>query len=634
MIALWRDWGGCSDRISNRIAVSLGMFAGQKAAYFQDRGVGYAWLPAPRLRRPLLHWRPATTPAGARVLFHGWLDNLGEIASELGMGSADPAAVYGAAVERWSDQADSRLVGSYAAIVSGDQIVRLSRSPWTAPPLCFARRAGQVVAASVPRVLHAAGLPRELDPVKLEDNLYFNLLDRTRGWFLGSERVAHGTIVHIDPVRRKVVEWYDPLAIPKTHLPRDEDYVDAAAELLGEAANRALAGSTHPGVALSGGLDSGIVVDELLRHLEPRRRVHAFTFAPCAAWDGVLAPDQMGDESALVEAYVAMHPRIISHVTRNVGIDFDHRWDELFAAIGGAPNHLCNFAVYHGVWADAVAAGCDALLTADFGNQTFSNDGRWAYVEYLLRGRWRELALVLRQRRGDARSLAHKLIALSIMPLGPAPLRRAVRRFRHPGRSSMNELAGMLAPAAQTAARARAIERGALLELEYPPSRRRQIAFEYAWRDAEGAEVIQGFEQVYGIRQRDVPAYRPLIEFCLGLPTDQFVRDGEERWLAKRLARGRMPEAQRLNPRYGQHNVDWHARMTPRLATLRGEAQRIQARADLHQLVDSEQMMAKLLDWPAQTPLAPEEWMPRAAAVPRALLTARFIDFVAGRNAP
>ena len=632
MLALWRDWTDGGERVSNAIAVSLGLFAGHPAAYFAEQGSAYAWLPAPRLTRPLRRWRPASTASGARVLLHGWIDNLDELAAVLGMPATDAAAVYGAAVERWGDEADRRVVGSYCAAIAGRSAIRLSRSPWTAPPLCFCGFNGQTIVASVPRVLHAAGLPVRLDRTKLADNMFFNLLERTRGWFVGVERVAHGTIIHIDRHAARTVAWYDPLALAPVRFARDEDYVEAAACLIGEAVDKAMAQTEMPGFALSGGLDSAIVVDELVRRHPQPRPLHTFTFAPCDEWDQRLEPDQMGDERDLVAKFAAAHPQIRSHVTQNPGIDFDHRWNEFFQAMGAAPNHLCNFAVYHGVWAGARDAGCDVLLTADFGNATYSNDARWSYVEYLLRGHWSELARTLRNRRGDTRGLLHKLAALSIMPLLPRGLRRAVRRLRHPHRTTMNELAGMLSPAELVAARTRAEANGALLELEYAPSRRRQIAFEYAWRDCEGAEVTQGFEQIYGIRQRDIPTYRPLVELCLGMPTDQFVRNGEERWLAKRLAVGRMPEAQRLNPRYGQHNVDWHARMTGRLAELRSEARRIASREDLARLIDAERMTKVLDDWPERTPLAPESWMPRAAAVPRALLSARFIDFVEGRN--
>lgn len=567
------------------------------------------------------------------MLFHGRIDNAEELANRLALPDCDPARLFGAAVERWGIGADREIIGNYCAIVATRDEVRLSRSPWDAPPLHYCQFDGQAVAASVPRVLLAAGLPDRLDRVRLADNLYFNLLDRSRGWYEGSGRVPYGTVVtlHRDSTRR-IDDFYDPRALPKVRLPRDEDYVEAAEELLAKATRAALTGAKRPGVMLSGGLDSPLVAAEALRQLPGGTVLPSFTFAPCEQWRDDLPPSLMGDERPFVRAFAAMYPRLEPHFTQNPGMEFDSHWNELFAAIGGAPNHLCNFYVYHGVWQGARDADCDLLLTADFGNQTYSNDARWAFVEYLLTGKWRQLWLALRERPGDNRPMLQRLAAMSLLRILPLPVRRAVRRKRHPRRADINELISMLVEAERGPARSRAEATGALIEHEHAFSQADSVALEYYWRDSEGAEVQQGFEQVYGLRQADVPAWRPLAEFCAGLPTRQFLHNGETRWLARRMAVGKLPEAQRTNRRHGSHNVDWHERMTPRLAEFRAEVERIGGIAELAGLVDPQRMRRVLDEWPERPSQAPEDWMAQSAGLTRGLLTARFIDYVQGRN--
>jgi len=129
-----------------------------------------------------------------------------------------------------------------------------------------------------------------------------------------------------------------------------------------------------------------------------------------------------------------------------------------------------------------------------------------------------------------------------------------------------------------------------------------------------------------------VAAYRPLIEFCLGLPTDQFVRDGVDRWLARRLAEGRMPEEQRTNSLYGRTNADWHTRMTPRLGELRAEAERLRDDPVMSELVDVDRLVGLLDDWPECTPVAWAEMLPREVAATRAILAGRFMRQITGRN--
>ena len=578
---------------------------------------------------------PAEGPDGSNVLFNGWLDDSEEIASLLDVAPGTPALIYAAAVARWGSGADARLSGSYCAIVERpDGTVRLSRSPWSAPPLHFANDTQRAVVASVPRVLIAAGVTSQLDPVKIADSLVGNFSDEQRGWYLGTHRVPQGTIVHLGRGREWFERWYDPHAVAPVRMGCGQDYVDAARELLERATRQALKGVAKPAVALSGGLDSALATDEILRQLPTGQRLNSFTFRPDSAWDGRLQPDEMGDEKSFVDAFASMHPALETAFTRNEGGGFDHRQNELFAAMGIAPSYMPNYYVYHGVWQGARDAGCDWLLDATLGNQTLSNDGRWSYVEHLLSLRWRQLGLTLSRRRGDPRPLWRKVASLSLLPLLPKTWRDPIRRLRHPQISAMSAMATMIAPrhAAALSVEDRARRQGAWHDSSYPRSRREAVAVDYHGADHEANDVHQGFEQIYGLRRRDVMAYRPLIEFCVGLPTGQFVRDGEERWLAKRLAVGRIPESQRLNPRYGRHDVDWHVRIGRRRPELLAEIERLSQGSEVGHLLDYPKMRELLEDWPETTPLDRESWMPREIAIPRALTTARFIHFVSGRN--
>lgn len=221
-----------------------------------------------------------------------------------------------------------------------------------------------------------------------------------------------------------------------------------------------------------------------------------------------------------------------------------------------------------------------------------------------------------------------------MLPLLPQPWRDPIRRLRHPGLRPFSTLSSLIAPshAAALDVEQRARRQGAWRDSTYPRTRREAVAIDYLLADLESADIHQGFEQVYGLRRRDVMAYRPLIEFCVGLPTEQFVRDGEERWLAKRLGAGRIPESQRLNPLYGRHDVDWHVRLGRRRSELLAEVDRLSRSDEVGGLLDYARMKELLEDWPEETPLAPEDWMPREIAIPRGLTTARFIHFVSGRN--
>ncbi|QIK95825.1 hypothetical protein G7076_04500 [Sphingomonas sp. HDW15A] len=146
------------------------------------------------------------------------------------------------------------------------------------------------------------------------------------------------------------------------------------------------------------------------------------------------------------------------------------------------------------------------------------------------------------------------------------------------------------------------------------------------------AEIYQAFEQMYGIPQRDPMAYRPLVEYCWGLPTRMFMRDGETRWLAKRAAKDLMPEEQRANRLNGRWDADWHIRVGRRRVEYLAEFDRLEKNERIADMIDLPRLRSALEDWPTQTETDPSVFAPLELGVPRALLTARFVNYVEGRN--
>jgi asparagine synthase (glutamine-hydrolysing) len=567
------------------------------------------------------------------VLLSGWVDNQRLIEDQLGLEPGSAARCYGAAVERWGGDADRRLIGNYAAMVSlRDGAVRLSRSPWCSKPLFFHADREVLVASTTLRSFSAAGLPRRLRQEAVDALLAMELPDEELSAFEGIECVPQGAILEIGRGTRKLTRWYDPLAIPEIRFAADEDYVEAANALLAEAVSAALGQAERPGITLSGGLDSPIVADEVLRQLPSGRRLPSFTFTPLAEWDGVVAAHKFGNDRPFVEAFAAMHPGLDPQFTDNRGIAFDDRDSQLFeASHGGYPARVSG-SVYHGLFDAAREAGCDWLLTADCGNLGFSNGAPWAYGEFLRRGQWRQLHRLAACEPGDKRPVWRRIAARAIMPELPDAARRLIRRMVHRGRPGAPFANPLLDPAGRLGARREERNiKANIMTVDRNTSRAAYIERNYA-SFGLGAEIVSGYEQVFGIQLRDVTCYRPLIEFCLGLPTDQFIRDGERRWLARRMAKGRMPEAQRLNRLYGEHNVDWHARLTPRLDDMRKEIQMIAGDPELGSLIDCDHARALLDNWPDTTPSDPALAWQLLFYLPATIYVSRFVAQMAGSN--
>ena len=574
---------------------------------------------------------------GISASFTGWIDNAAELSQALGLVGVNPATLYAAAVSRWDEDADRHVIGSYAATaVLADGSLHLARSPWDAPPLHYHTDLARTVASTLLRVLFAAGTERHVDWDRVVDELAYDYRSgEDNSWYRDVSLVPLGANVRIVGAERRVNRWYRPPEPMEPGGYEEEASVARALELLDEAASHALAWAGTPALALSGGLDSTLVGDALVRQLENGKHLPAITFVPDRRWQGAVEPGTMGDERPLARLMAEAHPALDWHVASDDVGAYDRRAREIFAASETFAPGLANVGMYHNVYETARSLGADSLLTADFGNLTISDAGRAAYVEYAASGEWEQLVTLLRARSGDPRPLWRKLVALSLLPVLPRGLRALARRIAHPERADMEGLITALSPEARARQRARASARGtqsAWADFAYDRNRAETVKRE--WRDADGPgrDVDLAFEQLYGVRKRDVLAYRPLVEFCMRLPTRAFAWDGVERRLARLMGRGRVPEAIRTNRLHGQHNVDWHARMTPERSTMRAVLETAREHPFLGATLDIDRLIALLDDWPQEPDFSWENDWSRKLALPRALLAARFVGHAENRN--
>ena len=574
------------------------------------------------------------------VLFAGHLDNAPQMAAMLGVPSPAPgdhpalAGLYGAALLKWGDQADLRLIGEYAAIVLDEahDHVRLARSPLRAPPLHYHAGPQRVLASTTLGAIFACGVARRLNDAKLADMALFNSSNEARGWFEGVARVPLGSVIELTPAGETSRPYYDFDALPR--LPRMPlaERIEHAHALLAEGTRAALAGSKRPALMLSGGLDSSLVAVKALEVMPAQEPLNSYTFVVEPGWVRYDHPRRITDERPLVEAFCAMHPRLVPHYCDNAGRGLDYKLTELFFATGSAPQGFANLGVYHSLWEAARSDGCDRVLLGEFGNMTVSTDANWAFSEYLVGLRWRQLYLALRDAPEDGRSIMRRFLALAVFPFLPERAWQWQRRVR----KVPNLYHQASALRAEYAERSGALARSRAAGLPNPrfPLRDRLATMREVHSNTWGefSDIYAGFTQIYGMEQRDPTAYRPFFEFCAGLPSDTFLRDGQDRWLAREMLHGQMPEDARLEKRTGRHNADWHAKLTRQREGLLREVDALARVPRLSAMFDLEKVRAALEDWPETGAIPEAERMAREVVVPRAIIMARFVNYVEGRN--
>jgi asparagine synthase (glutamine-hydrolysing) len=103
----------------------------------------------------------------------------------------------------------------------------------------------------------------------------------------------------------------------------------------------------------------------------------------------------------------------------------------------------------------------------------------------------------------------------------------------------------------------------------------------------------------WGVDVRDPTLDRRLVEFCLSIPLEEYLRGGVPRSLIRRAMFGRLPTAILQERRKGYQAADWHIGMTAGRETLAGEIERL-AKLDVAcKTLDIARMQRLVREWPA-----------------------------------
>jgi asparagine synthase (glutamine-hydrolysing) len=288
---------------------------------------------------------------------------------------------------------------------------------------------------------------------------------------------------------------------------------------------------------------------------------------------------------------------------------------------------------YHDLYQRARARGCDVLLTGNWGNMTFSNAAPWAPVEFFRRGQWWRLWQLLRHEPHDPRPLWRRFVARVLMPQLPGGLWRRAYGWWHGAPPEGLRRSG-LAP--DWAAKHHLVEqaRSAGWDVERMQfTSQRQFWQRLMTEDGQDHEqVLQGLQQLYGIPLRDPTAYRPLVEVCFGVPTAQFTRGKMNRFLARRMAAGRLPDELRLQRERGLDHADWPLRIDRARGELIAELDRMAGDGDISAMFDLPGLRRSLEGFSPGSADAAGDAMLFQSALPLVIAAGRFIAYAKGRN--
>ena len=134
------------------------------------------------------------------------------------------------------------------------------------------------------------------------------------------------------------------------------------------------------------------------------------------------------------------------------------------------------------------------------------------------------------------------------------------------------------------------------------------------------------------VDHRDPTADVRLLEFCLSVPTEQFLRDGTPRALARLALADRLPKQVLEEPRRGLQVADWHEDLTAARDQIADELDRLEACPAAATALDLARLRRLTENWPSGGWERDEVSVPYALALPRAISTGHFLRRVAGGN--
>ncbi len=532
------------------------------------------------------------------LVYDGRLDNRPELVETLKLNPADarlwPDSVFVLrALQTWSEDCPTRLIGSFAFIAWDRQRRRLfaAASPSNSAALFYHHTPRALALAGLPQGLLALPwVPRRLDQIKLAEFLVHAAgADRSATLFEGLHRLLGGHTLAAEAGRVDIRPYWTPDPRRELRLPGDDDYVEAFNVLFKRVVNDHLRSATPAAIMLSGGLDSTSVAAVAAPLLMARGQdLLSFTSIPDArAVETGVPAGRFADETACVRAVASLYSNLTPEFIATDGLCFLDGLEAHFEHNLAPPRTLTNRLWLDAILRAAAARGRRVILTGEAGNRTISWAGHWVISYYLRRG---HLGAAWREARALSQRLPRYPLWRALMVHGLAPLLpNAIgnRLERHAGAEAS---LSPLRPGYAAAHGLKLRQTGAAGYSRQPGGQRlRQTGGDYhgaAWRAQ------------FGMDARDPTRDQRIIEFCLSVPHDQFQRLGRPRWLVRRAMAGRLPPEVIDNPLRGLQSADWLYRLRQRREDVVSTLALLRADGLARDLLDLERAGRVIETWP------------------------------------
>src|SRR5215469_9943513 len=572
------------------------------------------------------------------MLFDGRIDNRQELSAVLNIPGADlpftpDSSIAMRLFDRWGEHAFERILGVFAIIVMDlrDGSLICARDQMGLRVLHYYFSATRFAVATNPDTLFALSwVPRICNKDQIGDTLVNRGMNEETTYYKDILRVPSGSIVRLRDSSLSKTRFWNADNIPDVRFKHDHEYVEAFEELLHAAVKATLRSRRTPCATITGGLDSSSISVIAADMLAARGdKLNTFTAIPEADFTREETRGLYFDERPHVFSIAELNGNITPYfVPPSKGPILEQIAEE--TRVAGFPG----VGTLNGLWVMDICAAARSLdhnvmLVGEIGNITISYHGRGLFAELVRRGR---LLKLIREIASSGWRWRHMIRHCTVAPFVPDAIFRIYKQWSRGANPPWHDFSAIRS---EFGTRSGIVERVAreYSPFDVPPSSDSRLS---RINDLHGfcdmADWYAALRASRGIDMRVPAADQRVVEFCIGIPNDQFRRNGRERWLIKRVMEGRLPDSVLSNTKRGYQAADWFPRLGREREQLAAEVKRLTGNPEVSSVIDLGRIIEVLDRWPEREPSVFSDEQRLLMWIPQALGAANFIESVTGVN--
>lgn len=363
-------------------------------------------------------------------------------------------------------------------------------------------------------------------------------------------------------------KYWNPLKdVKPLKLKNHDEYVKRFLEIFEEAVKCRLRTVGQVGIMVSGGLDSGSIAAIASKELKKEEKVlKGYSFLPIESYSNKIVNHRIADESEYVNILKNYCGNLDITYCRNDNINSLTNIDELIGIFEQPIKTLENSYWVTGMAKQSSEDGVKVLLIGQNGNVSISFGDFFIHMQTLIRqfkfGEIIREVNAANKRYGKPKKAIYSTIISNAIPY-------KIKKIRHRKEDTIENKFEDSVIKLDLVKKYNVEERfdkkgynSVITKVGTLKETRKSILDEATLAHIGIMETKDSL--AYGIIKRDPSKDKRIMEFCLSIPSEAYVHEGEERYLIRSSMVGILPEEIRTNWRNrGIQSADWVERLLP-----------------------------------------------------------------------